>query len=107
VPHSLSSRGIFVDLSPAELERKLATIDSGVYSMLFAQLGNAIRGAAGSRAEREQFLKARSKRPSPAPEQLLRYEARGNALRDAGEIRDVITLDRHYTPVFEALCGTA
>lgn len=107
VPHSLSNRGIFVDLSPAELERKLTTINSGVYAMLFAQLGGAIRGAAGSRAEREAFLKARNKRPSPAPEQLLRYETRGNALRDAGEIRDVITFDRHYTPVFEALCGSA
>jgi hypothetical protein len=107
VPESLSSQAITVELTPEELNRRVATIESGVYSMLFAQLGGFIMDAARSRAEREQFLKARSARPSPAPEQLLRYERRGKELRNAGEIREVITFERHYTPIFEALCNGA
>jgi hypothetical protein len=107
MPESLSSQGICVELSQEELDRKIATIESGVYTMLFAQLGSAILDALPSRAGRENFLKGRSVLPSPAPEQVLRYEMRGRALKDAGAVRQVITFDRHYAPIFEALCGAS
>src|SRR5262245_26779328 len=74
VPASLSSQGICVELSQEELDRKLATIKSGVYKALFGQLGAHISDAVPSHAGREYFLKGRSGLPSLAPEQVLRYE---------------------------------
>ncbi len=105
VPESLSTQSVWMELSQEELDRKLATVQSGVYQMLFAQLGTAILEAFPSRAAREQFLKGRSNLPAPAPEQVLRYEVRGKALMSLGTVKEVITFNAHYAPVFEALCG--
>jgi hypothetical protein len=68
-------------------------------------MGTILIDAVPLRAGCECFLKARNTLPSPAPEQVLRYETRGILLKDAGEVRDVITFAGHYTPIFESLCG--
>jgi hypothetical protein len=102
IPGSLSSESFYIELSQDELTRKIATIKSGVYKMLFAQLGRAILDNV-PHAGREHFLKARITLPSPAPEQLLRYEMRGRALKHLGAVREVITFDAHYAPIFHAL----
>jgi hypothetical protein len=107
VPESLSTQSVWVDLSDEELRRKIATLKSGIYQMLFAQLGADILSAMPSRAAQEQFLKGRTSLPSPAPEQALRYERRGKGLKDRGAVREAITFNAHYAPVFEALCGRA
>jgi len=94
-------------LSQDELERKRATVASGVYQMLFAQLGTIILEAMPRHAAREQFLKGRRALPSPAPEQMLRYEVRGRALEESAAVPEAITFQAHYAPLFEALCGRA
>jgi hypothetical protein len=106
VPESLSAQSFWVELTQEELDRKLATVKSGIYSTLFAQLGALILEAMPSRAAREVFLEGRSHLPSPAAEQVLRYEVRGKALKHSGTVREVITFAAHYAPVFEALVGT-
>jgi hypothetical protein len=105
VPPSLSSQEICIELSQEELNHKTATIESGIYKMLFEQLGSAIIDALPSRGGHEHFLKGRSDLPTPVPEQVLRYEMRGKLLKDAGVVPDVITFNKHYAPIFEALCG--
>jgi hypothetical protein len=105
VPESLSSQSISLTLSEEELNRKTTTIESGVYSMLFEQLGSTILAALPSHGGCESFLKGRSALPVPAPEQVLRYEVRGRQLKDARVVRDVITYTGHYVPIFESLCG--
>jgi hypothetical protein len=105
VPGSLSSQEICIELSQKELEQKTATIESGIYKMLFEQLGNAIPDALLRQGRHEHFLKGRSYLPTPGPEQVLRYEIRGKQLKDAGIVPEVITLKKHYAPIFEALCG--
>jgi hypothetical protein len=105
VPDSLSGQSVWVELSEEELERKIATLESGIYQALFAQLGPVILTAMQSRGAREQFLKGRATLPAPAREQVLRYERRGTALKELGAVREVITYDEHYVPIFEALCG--
>lgn len=107
VPGSLSSQEICVELSREELNQKTATIEGGIYTMLFEQLGSTILDALPSSGGHEHFLKGRSSLPTPAPEQLLRYEMRGRLLKDAGVVREVITFDKHYAPIFEALCGAS
>ena len=105
VPESLSTQTVWVELTQQELDRKSATVKSGVYRMLFAQMGAVILEALPSRVAREQFLKGRSHLPSPAAEQVLRYEVRGKALKNAGAVQEAITFNAHYAPVFEALNG--
>jgi hypothetical protein len=107
VPESFSSQCFYLKLSEEEHDRKVATIKSGVYTILFEQLGSAILDALPSHAGYECFLRSRRGLPSPAPEQELRYEIRGRMLKDRGAVRTVITYNGHYTPVFEALCGSS
>jgi hypothetical protein len=103
IPNSLSGESICMELSQDELDRKIATIKSGVYKMLFAQLGDSILGCLPTQGGREYFLKARIALPSPTSEQMLRYETRGKALKHKGTVTEVITFGAHYTPIFEAL----
>jgi hypothetical protein len=105
VPASLANRGVWLQLTEEELAQKASTVRAGVYTMLFAQLGTMLLDALPSRGGCESFLKARNTLPSPAPEQVLRYETRGSLLKDAGAVRDVITFAGHYAPIFESLCG--
>jgi hypothetical protein len=106
VPDSLAQNSVIVELSREELARKTATIKGGIYGMLFNQMGGLIVGAVPAQAGREQFLKARQTCPKPAPEQALRYDARGKALKDAGQVSRAISYADHYVPMFESLCGT-
>jgi hypothetical protein len=84
VPESLSNQCTCLKLSEEELAQKTTTIKGGVYTILFAQLGSTILNALPSRAGCECFLNARNTLPSPAPEQVLRYEMRGILLKEAG-----------------------
>jgi len=68
-------------------------------------MGHLILSAIPSRAQREQFLRARSSLPRPAPEQVLRYEERGHMLKSNGVVRDVIGYHEHYVPMFTSLCS--
>jgi hypothetical protein len=103
LPESLCSQSICVELTQEELDLKIATIESGIYKMLFDELGTAILNAIPSHARREYFLKGGNFLPSPPPEQVLRYETRGRALKRAGAVRKAITFEGHYVQIFTAL----
>ena len=105
VPASLSDQSTCLKLTEEELARKTTTVKAGVYTMLFEQLGTMLLAALPSRGGCECFLKARNTLPRPAPEQALRYEMRGNLLKDTGAVREVITFAGHYAPIFESLYG--
>jgi hypothetical protein len=106
VPASLEKESVTVELNEDELAQKIATIKSGVYGMLFQQMGRAIQGAIPSHARREQFLKGRFSLPKPTPEQALRYDTRGRLQKESGAVARNITYKDHYAPMFEALCGS-
>jgi hypothetical protein len=102
-PRSLAPLCVWVDLTPDESARKMATVTDGIYKILFDQMGGMITEAIPTHARREQFLRARRGLPEPAPDQALRYDERGAALKSAGTVKDEITYRQHYVPVFVGL----
>ena len=107
VPPSLAHLSASITLTKAELDRKVAALRKGTYQALFRQLGPLILEAIDACPEEEQFLQARSSGPTPSPEQVLRYDIRGRALRAKGEVREAITYLEHYVPMFVSLCPRA
>jgi LmbE family N-acetylglucosaminyl deacetylase len=104
VPPSLEPCSVSVDLTREELARKLSVVRAEVYGALFSQMGSLILEASSARAGREQFLRARNELPKPEPDQVLRYDERGLALKSSGAVSEAISYQRHYAPMFAALC---
>jgi hypothetical protein len=105
VPPSLEARSVSVDLTREELAKKLSVVHADVYGALFTQLAPLILQALPARAGREQFLKARTELPKPEPDQMLRYDRRGLALKSSGAVSEAIAYQRHYAPMYSALCA--
>ncbi|MEN6542125.1 hypothetical protein [Parvibaculum sp.] len=101
-PKSLWADCVNVSLTNEERGAKLRAFD--IYTSLAAQLGKENVDLAIARCGEEQFLKARRTLPTPAVDQVLRYEWRGRKLREMGLVEDAITCGDHYVPLVEALC---
>ncbi|MDX2028144.1 MAG: hypothetical protein SFW62_05865 [Alphaproteobacteria bacterium] len=104
-PAALDDECMQIDLTEGELARKAETLRNGPYGILTSQMGSMIEEALASHGKRERFLKGRRVLPRPVAGQALRYEERGQKLKDRGEIGEVITYNCHYAPIFETLCG--
>lgn len=100
-PQSLWNNCVNVGLTDEERTMKLGAFD--IYTSLAAQLGQENVELAATRCGEEQFLKARQTLPTPAVDQVLRYEWRGQRLRDMGLVKETITYRDHYVPLVEAL----
>ena len=103
VPPSLAHLSASVMLTGIELDRKMAVLRSG-YQALIRQLGERILDAIDARPQRENFLRARGSLPGPAPDQVLRYDMRGRALKAQGEVQEAISYHKHYAAMFVGLC---
>ncbi len=101
-PGSLRSSCEIVALTPDEHEMKRRAF--GIYTSLAEQLGPENVDLAVSRAGEEHFLTARSHLPSPAVDQVLRYDWRGRRLLEQGLVAEAITCHGHYLPLVEELC---
>jgi hypothetical protein len=102
VPVSLEADAVWVELTNAELDKKVNILCGNIYSILHAQMKGMIRESL-PQAGREQFLKARTELPRPVAGQRLRYDERGLAHRSAGLVREAITYERHYVPMYRCL----
>ena len=87
--------------TPTEYGAKLAARDE-VYSLLRAQLGDLLHDS-DDRFAREEIAPAPAGLPARGRGRSVRYERRGEVLRQRGEVDSVITHDAHYRPVAEAL----
>ena len=97
------------DFKPQRFEKERSVHVNGspdeVYSLLRAQLGHLLHDS-DERFAREEIAPAPAGLPAPGRGRSLRYERRGELLRQRGEVDRVITHDAHYRPVAEALLAT-
>jgi hypothetical protein len=101
VPAAEAARAHDLRLTPAELAAKLAC-RSSVYHMLRAQLPQ-MDALSPDHLGLEVVAEARTGAVAPGPERVLRYEWRGERLRQAGAVERVITHRDHYVPVASEL----
>jgi hypothetical protein len=101
LPESEAERAHELELTPAELGAKLRC-RSAVYHMLRAQLPQ-LEQLSPEDLAREVVAEARPGLVQPGASRVLRYEWRGERLRESGAIERVITYRDHYAPVASAL----
>lgn len=87
-------------LTEREYERKMHAWTEH-YEKLRALIGPLVGDP--ERFREERLLKAQQGVPVPNGACAIHYEARGKALKDAGDVREVITYADHYAPIVKAL----
>jgi len=101
-PEALTPLALWRDLSHAEAQSKAQNFLSH-YSILVEHLGPAAVERAIRHGSREQVIPARISLPAPVPGQVIRYEWRGELLKQRGEVDEIIQYRRHFAPIFDAL----
>lgn len=92
-------------LTKTELDAKLAARDE-IYSLLRAQLGPLLAGPS-ERFAVEEIGPAPGQLDGPGTGRALRYERRGELLRQRGQVATVITWANHYRPIADALLAAS
>jgi hypothetical protein len=101
-PESLAAGAIWRNLSADDEQAKRDNIVSN-YSILIRQLGATSVARALFHIGREQIFPARASLPEPAAGQVLRYEWRGQLLKQRGAVTEAIGFREHYLPIFAGL----
>ncbi len=102
-PEALRKDCILFALTDAELAAKRKAF-AEAYTALAAQLGEDNVALGLARASEEHVLRARNALPLAAPGQVMRYDRRGQALKESGGVAEAITFRDHYVPLFKSLC---
>lgn len=91
-----------LELAPAELVAKIEAREE-IYRDLRDQLGPVICDLPAEHLAAEEWREAGSPLRQPAADEVLRYERRGELLRERGSVERVIYRRAHYLPVAEWL----
>jgi hypothetical protein len=102
VPPSRAATALALELTTAELERKL-TARAEVYRCLDEQMGPVLATVPPDCLAREEIMPASAHVPAPDGERVLRYDWRARVLLEAGAVREAITWGDHYAPVAAGL----
>jgi hypothetical protein len=92
-------------LTQSEIEAK-ARAREEIYTDLKEQLGPVITDLPAEHLAVEEWREAASPMREPEGEEVLRYEWRGELLRDQGEVEGVIYRREHYLPMVEWAMGS-
>jgi hypothetical protein len=105
MPPSCGARRIDVALADDEIAAKEHARDA-IYRILMQQMGPVLATLPREHLAIEQVAMAEPRLAHPGSERALRYEWRGELLRNRGEVSDVITYAKHYAPVASAFLGS-
>jgi hypothetical protein len=105
-PPSMADGEIRTELTRSELEAKTAARDS-VYTLLAEQLGSTLSGLPAGHLAVEVVRPTSGALSQPGGGRFLRYEQRGELLRQRGLVEQVITYEGHYLPTVRRLRAAA
>lgn len=89
-------------LTPEEIAAKTRARQE-VYTLLLEQVAPILAGVLDGHFDREVVGRHEALELVPPEDVVLRYEWRGELLRQRGEVEEVITFDDHYLPTVRAL----
>jgi len=101
-PFSRRSHQIETKLTEGELDKKMNARDF-IYISLVDQMGPLLSELPRDHVGLEVVAPTSSPLPQPSADRFLRYEWRGEFLRERGELDLIITHSKHYLPVASAL----
>lgn len=96
---------ITLKLSPKELQWKVLAWEN-VYTILSKQMGAIVRNPKKTGATEVVLIGSVPGRRPLDRDCIIRYEWRGQKLKDEGKFETVITHDAHYMPVVYSLLGS-
>ena len=101
-PDSENVDKVLIELTPDELSFKLRMREE-CYLSLASQMGNVLSELDGEYLGTEVFGRTRFPTRMPGQEYRLRYEWRGELLKNQNHVDNVITMQEHFIPYLNSL----